>query len=137
MSSKGMKLMITQPGLDMHPQGAKLLVRLLREAGFEVLYRCRRQTVAEIVDMAIRENINLLGLSCSSGAHRHFLAAIAKGLKENGAGNTKIFIFGGGALPPGDFEYLYSQGVKAIFLPSGSSLTPVLDWVQGEAAPQV
>ena len=131
MSSKGMKIMITQPGPDMHPQGAKLLVRLLREAGFEVVYSYRRQTVAEIVDMAIGENINLLGLSCSSGAHRHFLTAIAKGLKENSAGNIKVFIFGGGSIPPKDSDYLYKCGVGAIF-PSGSSLTSIMEWVQRE-----
>lgn len=114
----------------MHDRGAKLIVRLLREAGFEVLYTGCQQTPEEIVNMTIRENIDLLGLSCSSGAHRSLFPAVTKGLKENGAENIKVF--GGGSIPSQDFEYLYNNGITAIF-PSGSRLTSILDWVKEKA----
>lgn len=129
MSTQTKKIMIAKPGLDSHDRGAKLVVRSLRDAGFECEYLAGPHTPDELVTLVIRKNIGVLGLSCLSGAHRHWLPEITALLKKRGAAAVKVFV--GGVIPKEDFEYLYQCGVKAIF-PSGSSMNAVIEWVQRE-----
>ncbi|MEN6388905.1 MAG: cobalamin B12-binding domain-containing protein [Syntrophomonas sp.] len=124
-----LRIMIAKPGLDMHDRGAKLIARFLRESGFDVIYSGCPQTPEETTDMAIREKIDLLGLSCLSGAHCHLFSTVTGLLKEKGADNIRVI--GGGAIPRQDFQYLYDHGVEAVF-PSGSPLTAVKDWIERE-----
>lgn len=121
--------MIAKPGLDGHDRGAKYIARALRDAGMEVIYTGIRQSAEQIVNSAIQEDVDFLGLSLLSGAHNHLFPIIAEMLKEKGA--DEIVLFGGGVIPEDDIEFLKSKGFKAIFTP-GTSAEEVISFIKEE-----
>jgi len=112
---KKVRILIAKPGLDGHDRGAKVIARALRDAGFEVIYTGIRQTPEQIVNTAIQEDVDFIGLSCLSGAHNTLFPKVVELLKEKGADD--IIVFGGGVIPPEDVDFLKSKGIKAIFGP--------------------
>ncbi|OQX70734.1 MAG: methylmalonyl-CoA mutase [Candidatus Cloacimonas sp. 4484_275] len=123
---KKIRVMIAKPGLDGHDRGAKYIARALRDAGMEVIYTGIRQTPEQIVNAAIQEDVNIVGLSLLSGAHNFLFPKVAKLLKQKGA--TDIILFGGGVIPDEDIEFLKQKGFKAIFTP-GTSAQEVVDFI--------
>ncbi len=121
------RILIGKPGLDGHDRGAKYIVQLLRNAGYEVFYTGIRRSPEEIVSMAIEENVDAIGLSVMSGAHKVHFKRVIDLLAERGEQN--ILVFGGGLIHPDDFPYLTSIGVKAIFTP-GAPADSVLTVVE-------
>ena len=121
-----MRILIGKPGLDGHERGAKLVARALRDAGHEVIYTGLHQSPVQIALAAIEEDVDLVGLSCLSGAHRTLFPRVVEALREGGA--SDIAVFGGGVIPDGDIEELRSAGVAEIFT-SGTHLSDIVDWV--------
>lgn len=121
--------MIAKPGLDGHDRGAKYIARALRDAGMEVIYTGIRQSAEQIVNSAIQEDVDFLGLSLLSGAHNHLFPIIADKLKEKGA--QEIVLFGGGVIPEDDIEFLKAKGFKAIFTP-GTRAEEVISFIKEE-----
>ena len=120
------RVIIAKPGLDGHDRGAKVVARALRDAGIEVIYTGLHQTPAQIVDAAIQEDADVIGLSILSGAHLTLFAEVMDLLKERGA--TDILVFGGGIIPDDDIPVLKEMGVAEIFTP-GTSMQSIVDWV--------
>jgi methylmalonyl-CoA mutase C-terminal domain/subunit len=119
-------VVIAKPGLDGHDRGAKVVARALRDAGFEVIYTGLHQTPAQIVDAAIQEDADLIGLSVLSGAHLTLFAEVMALLGERGA--TDIAVFGGGIIPEDDIPALRELGVAEIFTP-GTPTQAIVDWI--------
>src|SRR5512136_2771364 len=109
------RVLIAKPGLDGHDRGAKVIARSYRDAGFEVVYLGLHQTPEQIVNAAIQEDVDLIGLSCHSGAHMHLFTEVIRQLRERGGGD--IAIIGGGIIPGDDIIELKKAGVREIFLP--------------------
>lgn len=121
------RIMIAKPGLDGHDRGARILARSFRDAGFEVIYTGCHQTPEQIAAAAIQEDVDLVGLSCLSGAHRYLFPRVVELLREKGGDD--IMVIGGGIIPEQDFSLLHEAGLKAIFTP-GASLESIIDWVR-------
>ncbi|MBM4270976.1 MAG: cobalamin B12-binding domain-containing protein [Deltaproteobacteria bacterium] len=132
MSERKLRVMVAKPGLDGHDRGARVLARCFRDAGFEVIYTGCHQTPAQIASSAIQEDVDLVGLSCLSGAHRYLFPQVVKLLQENGAGD--ITVIGGGIIPDQDCQKLYDAGIKAIFTP-GTPLDVIVDWIKKNVKP--
>ena len=113
--AKKIRVLIAKPGLDGHDRGAKVVARALRDAGMEVIYTGLRQTPEMIVNAAIQEDADVIGLSVLSGAHMYVFPEVIKLLKEKEA--QDIMVFGGGIIPEQDVKALLDQGVAAVFLP--------------------
>lgn len=109
------KVLIAKPGLDGHDRGARVIAQGLRDAGMEVTYTGIRKRPDQILDAAIRANVDCVGLSCLSGAHNTLFPEVVRLLKERGAGN--VLVIGGGIIPDRDIPYLLSQGIAKIFTP--------------------
>jgi methylmalonyl-CoA mutase C-terminal domain/subunit len=109
------RVLIAKPGLDGHDRGAKVVARALRDAGMEVIYAGLRQTPEEIVESAIEEDVDLIGLSILSGAHMALFPKVLKLLKARKAGD--IPVFAGGIIPDEDARRLKRLGVRAVFGP--------------------
>lgn len=120
------RILIAKPGLDGHDRGAKYIARALRDAGFEVIYTGLRQTPEAIVDTAIQEDVQWIGLSCLSGAHNALFPKVVQLLKDKGAADIKVF--GGGVIPAEDIPGLKAAGVLEVFTPGTSSQT-VVDFI--------
>jgi methylmalonyl-CoA mutase, C-terminal domain len=118
------KVLIAKPGLDGHDRGAKFIARCLRDDGFEVLYTGIRRTAEEIVNTAIQEDVDVIGLSVLSGAHLSLFQAVADGLRQRGAAD--ILLVGGGIIPETDAAALKAGGFREIFTPG----TPVENILQ-------
>jgi methylmalonyl-CoA mutase C-terminal domain/subunit len=114
-------------GLDGHDRGVKVVARALRDAGFEVIYTGLRQTPEMVVDAAIQEDAQVIGLSLHSGAHMTLIPAVVDELKRKGA--EDIMVFGGGIIPEEDITELKRLGVAAIF-PPGSPLQEIVDFLR-------
>jgi methylmalonyl-CoA mutase C-terminal domain/subunit len=123
---------IAKPGLDGHDRGAKVIARALRDAGFEVIYTGLHQTPAAIVDAAIQEDADVIGVSILSGAHQTLFAEIMNKLRE--ADVSDIVVFGGGIIPDSDIPELKTLGVAEIFTP-GTPTAAVVDWVRAHVQP--
>ena len=126
MSEKKTRILIAKPGLDGHDRGAKFIARALRDAGFEVIYTGLRQTPEAIVNTAIQEDVQWIGLSCLSGAHNALFPKVVELLKEKKAEDIKVF--GGGVIPADDIPGLKQAGIKEIFTP-GTSSQSVVDYI--------
>jgi len=113
------RVLVAKPGLDGHDRGAKFVARALRDAGMEVIYTGLRQTPESIVNAAIQEDVDAVGLSILSGAHNTLFPKVVELLREKGADD--IIVFGGGVIPESDIPFLKEKGVKAIFTPGTSS----------------
>lgn len=122
------RILIGKPGLDGHDRGARYIVRLLRDAGYEVLYTGIRRSPEQIVSTAIAEHVDAIGLSLLSGAHRVLFKRVIDLLEERGA--EDILVFGGGTIHEDDIPYLSEIGVKAIFTP-GTSAETILTTIEG------
>lgn len=118
-NSKQIRLLIAKPGLDGHDRGAKVVARALRDAGFEVIYTGLHQTPEMVVETAIQEDVDAIGLSILSGAHNHLFPAVIDLLKEKDA--SDIIVFGGGIVPQEDITSLKEKGVREIFTPGAST----------------
>ncbi|HUW64723.1 MAG TPA: cobalamin B12-binding domain-containing protein [Spirochaetia bacterium] len=124
------RVLIAKPGLDGHDRGAKVIAQALRDAGMEVVYTGLRQTPAQIVNAAVQEDVQVIGLSSLSGAHLTLFKAVLDLLKEKGALDIKVV--GGGVIPEEDVVELKAAGVAEVFTP-GTSTTQVVDFVRGLA----
>ena len=114
---------MAKPGLDGHDRGAKIVARALRDAGFDVIYTGLHQTPEMIVESAVQEDVDIVGLSILSGAHMTIFPEVLRLLKEKRAKQIKVF--GGGIIPPDDVRKLKKLGVLEIFLPGASTETIV------------
>ncbi len=118
---------MAKPGLDGHDRGAKVVARALRDAGFDVIYTGLHQTPEMIVESAVQEDADIIGLSILSGAHLTIFPEVLRLLKEKKAGHIKVF--GGGIIPPEDVKKLKKSGVMEIFLP-GASTDRIIQFVK-------
>jgi methylmalonyl-CoA mutase, C-terminal domain len=124
--SAPIRVVVAKPGLDGHDRGAKVVARALRDAGIEVVYTGLHQTPAQIVDAAIQEDADVIGLSVLSGAHLTLFAEVMKLLEAKDA--TDIIVFGGGIIPEDDIPVLEEMGVAKIFTP-GTTTHEIVQWV--------
>ena len=122
-----LRIVIAKPGLDGHDRGAKIIARVLRDAGFEVIYTGLHQTPEQIVATAIQEDVKAIGLSILSGAHMGLFTKVLGLLK--GAGASEIVVFGGGIIPEEDRQKLIALGVGEIFTP-GAPTQEIVDWLK-------
>jgi methylmalonyl-CoA mutase C-terminal domain/subunit len=127
MPEKKIRILIAKPGLDGHDRGAKVICRALRDAGYEVIYTGLRRTPEEIVQAAIQEDVDLIGISILSGAHKVLFPKIMNLLRENKA--EDVFVIAGGIIPDKDIPYLNKIGIKEVFLP-GSSTQDIIKWIE-------
>ena len=124
------RVVVAKPGLDGHDRGAKVIARALRDAGVEVIYTGLHQTPQQVVDAALSEDADFIGMSILSGAHMTLFAEVMDLLKASEA--TDIVVFGGGIIPEGDIPALQELGVSRIFTP-GTPTQEVVDWVNENA----
>jgi methylmalonyl-CoA mutase C-terminal domain/subunit len=115
MSYKKIRVLIAKPGLDGHDRGAKVVARTLRDAGMEVIYTGIRQTPDMIVQAALQEDVDVIGLSCLSGAHLELFSEVMAGLGKNEM--DKVIVVAGGIIPEDDIPALEKMGIKAVFGP--------------------
>ncbi|MDY7018721.1 MAG: cobalamin B12-binding domain-containing protein [Chloroflexota bacterium] len=125
------RVIIAKPGLDGHDRGAKVVARALRDAGMEVIYTGIRQTPEMIVEAAVQEDADVVGLSILSGAHLELLPMVTEGLKKKGRGDA--LVIAGGIIPEDDLPTLQQAGVKGIFGP-GTPTTEIVDFINKELA---
>jgi methylmalonyl-CoA mutase C-terminal domain/subunit len=126
MQKTKIRVLIAKPGLDSHDRGAKVVARALRDAGMEVIYTGLRQTPEQIVETALQEDVDVIGLSILSGAHKALFPRILQLLKKNGL--TDVMVFAGGIIPEEDVAELKKAGIKAIFGP-GTTTETIIDYV--------
>jgi methylmalonyl-CoA mutase C-terminal domain/subunit len=125
-TKKKIKVIMAKPGLDGHDRGAKLLSRILAEAGMEVVYTGLRQTPEMVVETALQEDADVVGLSSLSGVHTYFFPRVVELLKEKKMQN--VLVVGGGIIPEEDIPELKKAGVAAIFGP-GTSTTDIVKFI--------
>ncbi len=130
MSSR-IRVVIAKPGLDGHDRGAKVVARALRDGGMEVIYTGLHQTPEQIVETAIQEDADAVGLSVLSGAHMTLFRKVIDLFRERGADD--IVVFGGGIIPDADIPELEKLGVAKIFTP-GATTQSIVDWVRDRFA---
>jgi methylmalonyl-CoA mutase, C-terminal domain len=129
VNDRPLRIVIAKAGLDGHDRGAKVIARALRDAGMEVIYTGLFQTPEQIVQTAIQEDADGIGLSILSGAHMTLFPLVVEQLKAQDAGD--IVFFGGGTIPAEDAKRLRELGVRAIFTP-GAPLQEIIDFVRAE-----
>ncbi|MBV8636925.1 MAG: cobalamin B12-binding domain-containing protein [Candidatus Eremiobacteraeota bacterium] len=129
MANRPLRIVIAKAGLDGHDRGAKVIARALRDAGMEVIYTGLFQTPEQIVQTAIQEDADGIGLSILSGAHMTLFPLVLEQLKAQDA--EDVVFFGGGTIPPEDADELRKRGVKAVFTP-GAPLQEIIDFVEAE-----
>ncbi len=122
-----LRIVIAKPGLDGHDRGAKVVARALRDAGMEVIYTGLHQTPEDVVEVAIQEDANAIGLSILSGAHNYLVGRVMEILKEKDA--MEISVFCGGIIPDEDIKGLLDMGLIGVFGP-GTPLTEIVDFVR-------
>ncbi len=120
-------MVIAKPGLDGHDRGAKIIARALRDAGMEVIYTGLHQTPEQVVEAAIQEDADAVGLSLLSGAHMTLFPRVIDALKDRGADD--VLVFGGGIIPDADIPKLSEMGVAKIFTP-GASIASITEWLE-------
>tara|TARA_B100001079_G_scaffold46888_1_gene38190 strand:- start:873 stop:1331 length:459 start_codon:yes stop_codon:yes gene_type:complete len=126
-SGKHIRVLIAKPGLDGHDRGAKIVARALRDAGMEVIYAGLRQTPEMVVQAAVQEDVDVIGLSIHSGAHNYILERIVELLKEHDAQDIGLVV--GGIIPDRDVERLRGLGIDAIF-PPGTTTTEIIEFIR-------
>ena len=127
------RVLVGKPGLDGHDRGARIIARAFRDAGFEVIYSGLHQTPEEIVQAAIQEDVDLIGLSSLAGAHMYLFSTVVELLREKGADD--VVVCGGGIFPEEDIPKLKKAGIKAIFTP-GTPLPEIVKWVEENVRPR-
>jgi methylmalonyl-CoA mutase C-terminal domain/subunit len=128
------RVVVAKPGLDGHDRGAKVVARALRDAGMEVVYTGLHQTPEQIVETAIQEDADAVGLSVLSGAHMTLFRRVLELLAERDAGD--IVVFGGGIIPADDIAELEKLGVAKIFTP-GATTASIIEWVRANVTTPV
>ncbi len=128
------RIVVAKPGLDGHDRGAKVVARALRDAGMEVVYTGLHQTPEQIVQAALQEDADAVGLSVLSGAHLTLFARVVQLLKEKDA--EDVVVFGGGIIPEADIPELERLGVRKIFTP-GASMSEIVEWVRANVGQTV
>lgn len=128
------RVLIAKPGLDGHDRGAKYVARALRDAGFEVIYTGIRQTPESIVTIALQEDVQFVGLSLLSGAHRELFPRVVELLREAGA--SDVHVFGGGIIPEYDIPYLHEHGIEAVY-PPGTRIAEVISFIHDKTEGRV
>lgn len=131
---KKLRILVGKPGLDGHDRGAKIVARTLRDAGYEVIYSGLHQTPEMLVNIAIQEDVDAIGLSILSGAHNYLFPEVIKLLKEKGAGD--VVVFGGGIIPEDEITDLKKVGVSQIFTP-GADTRDIVKWISENVKPRV
>jgi methylmalonyl-CoA mutase C-terminal domain/subunit len=127
------RVLIAKPGLDGHDRGAKIVARALRDGGIEVVYSGLHQTPEQIVEAALQEDVQAVGLSVLSGAHMTLFPRVVELLADRDA--SDIVVFGGGIVPKGDIVALRERGVAQVFTP-GARTTEIVDWVKSNVTPR-
>ena len=133
-SARPIRVLVAKPGLDGHDRGAKVIARALRDAGMEVIYTGIRQTPQMIVEAAIQEDVDVVGLSVLSGAHMTLFPQIVQGLSERGM--RDVLIVAGGIIPEEDRQPLLDKGVSALFGP-GASTQDIVTYIEQATAGRV
>ena len=128
-----LKILVGKAGLDGHDRGVKIVARALMDAGFDVVYTGVHLTPEDVVNTAMEEDIDAIGISLLSGAHLHVFGDILRLLRNNEMGD--IPVFGGGVIPRDDIEKLREMGVKTVFLP-GTPLNEIVNWVNNNIKPR-
>ncbi|HHW43005.1 MAG: cobalamin B12-binding domain-containing protein [Thermoanaerobacteraceae bacterium] len=131
MSERPIRVLVAKPGLDGHDRGAKVIAQALRDAGMEVIYTGLRQTPEQIVEAALQEDVQVIGLSILSGAHLHLFPAVVEGLRARGADD--ILVLGGGIIPDEDIPELKKAGIAEIFGP-GTPTREIVSFIREEVA---
>jgi len=129
MPERKIRVLVAKPGLDGHDRGAKVVASALRDRGMEVIYTGLHQTPETIVEAAIQEDVDAVGLSILSGAHMTLFPAVAKLLREKG--NAHVVLTGGGIIPKEDMEELRKHGFDRLFGP-GTTTDEIADYVESE-----
>ena len=124
--NKKIKVLIAKPGLDGHDRGAKVIVHTLKDAGMDVLYSGLHNTIDEIVDTALKENVDVIGMSIYSGAHLPLCQKLMELLKEKGLSNQLVLV--GGNIPQQDIDALKKYGVHGVF-PTGANLNEIVNFI--------
>jgi methylmalonyl-CoA mutase C-terminal domain/subunit len=128
--TKPIRVLVAKPGLDGHDRGAKIIARALRDAGMEVIYTGLRQTPEMIVNAALQEDVQVIGLSILSGAHRAIVPRVMELLRQNDMADVKVVV--GGIIPDEDADALKRDGVAEVFQP-GASLDSIVSFIQAQA----
>ncbi len=121
------RVLVAKPGLDGHDRGAKVVALGLRDAGFEVIYTGLRQSPEAIVRAAIDEDVDVVGLSCLSGAHRHLFPRVVELLRQEGADD--VLVIGGGMIPDEDVPYLKERGIAEVFV-GGTMIEDIAKYIR-------
>jgi len=129
-----LRVMVAKAGLDGHDRGARIIARAYRDAGFEVIYTGLHQTPEEIVEAAIQEDVDMVGLSSLAGAHKYLFPKVVELLREKEADD--IVVCGGGIVPENDILTLKQAGIKEIFTP-GTPLEEIVKWVEENVKPRL
>jgi methylmalonyl-CoA mutase, C-terminal domain len=132
--ARPIRILVAKAGLDGHDRGAKVIARALRDAGCEVIYTGLHQTPEQVVEAAIQEDVDGIGLSVLSGAHMTLFPRIKELLVKEGADD--IVLFGGGTIPPEDVKPLLAAGVAGVFTP-GTPMATIVDFVRRECGKRV
>ena len=131
---RAIRVLVAKPGLDGHDRGAKVLALALRDAGMEVIYTGLRQTPEKIAQAAIQEDVDVVGMSCLSGAHMHLFPRVVALLRQQGADD--VMVLGGGIIPKADIPRLKAQGVAEVFGP-GTSTQDIIAYIEAKLRPPV
>ena len=126
-TGRRLRVVVAKPGLDGHDRGAKVVARALRDAGMEVIYTGLHQTPEQIVETAVQEDADCIGLSVLSGAHLTLFPRVVELLRSRGA--EDVVVFGGGIIPEDDIAVLREAGVAQVFTP-GATTQSIVDWVR-------
>ncbi|SDW55039.1 methylmalonyl-CoA mutase, C-terminal domain [Marininema mesophilum] len=129
--NRPIRVLVAKPGLDGHDRGALIIAQSLRDEGMEVIYTGLRQSPAQIVATAIQEDVDVIGLSCLSGAHKELFPEVTRLLKEQEA--TDIIVVAGGVIPQTDIPFLLENGVAGVFT-SGTSTKETADFIRKAVA---
>jgi methylmalonyl-CoA mutase C-terminal domain/subunit len=129
--ARKIRVVIAKPGLDGHDRGAKIIARALRDAGMEVIYTGLHQTPEQIVETAIQEDADAIGISILSGAHMTLVPKVIEGLRDQGAEDMVVIV--GGTIPTDDADELKRRGVAEVFTP-GAPTGEIVDFLRGRVA---
>lgn len=127
------RVVIAKPGLDGHDRGAKVIARALRDVGMEVIYTGLRQTPERIVETALQEDADVIGISILSGAHNYVCPRLTELLREKGLNDVLVVV--GGIIPDADVETLKGLGIAAVFQP-GTSMRSIIDFIENNVRPE-
>lgn len=127
MGKRKIRILVAKVGLDGHDRGAKVIMRALQDAGIEAIYTGLRQTPEQVVNAAVQEDVDIIALSCLSGAHKTLFPKVVNQLREKNAGD--IVVIGGGIIPTEDIAEMKRAGIQAIFQPE-STTTEIVDYIK-------